>query len=178
MNDDDTPDTTELASKPAISEMGSDTKALIELLRGAEEGETITYGTILDVVGFDVRNRRGPILTAFKRLRADENMHFDCVRNEGYRRLTHAEAARTLPLKSVRRARACARKGLTISSHIDILEVPKDERAAFVGIASICGLMADVGSARSQRKLTELAASDTSASIVSAKKALEALKSD
>ncbi len=161
--------------KPVISAMSSDTQALIDLGRSMEVGELLTYAVIQREVGFDVRKRRGPMRTALHRLLVDEGYHFDCVRTMRYRRLNNAEAAKTLA-RPIRRARAAARRGTRTAQKVDVLALPKDERATFVGRASLCGLMDDVSSAKSQRKLTELASEDTSKGLMSAKRALEALK--
>jgi hypothetical protein len=158
-----------------IPAMSMDTRAVMDRLRSMVVGEVLSYKEISSAVGFNIQKRRAPLDTARRRLTYDEGIHFGTVLGVGVKRLGHAEAASATE-QPVRRIARAARREFRKAQRIDLLEVPASERAAFVGRLSTIGMVGEVCSVKSQRRLVAAAEKTPDANILGLQKAFEALK--
>lgn len=163
--------------RSAIPQISAASEALVALFRGLEVGQFATYATMTAAAGVDVLSKRNVIHTARNRVLVDDAIHIVTVYGVGAKRISSAEAADTMPAY-IQRSRSAARKGAKVAKHIDILELPADKRPMFVAQATLCHLISDSTTAKSQAKLAAAASTQpTNTAVLAGKMALEALKS-
>lgn len=162
---------------PAIPQISAAAQQLVQLFRSIDVGATVTYETMSAAAGVDVRARRHVITTARNRVLVDDSVHIVAVYGVGMRRVSQQEAADTLP-SYLTKARNAARKGRRVASKINVLEVPRDKRPAFVAQATLCELIGKTTTAKSQAKLAAAATTQPeNTATLAAKQALDALRS-
>lgn len=92
------------------TEQAPETQIIIDLLRGAAVGETVTLAAISGAIGRDVTTCRGYVYTAIKRVQSDDGAVFSSIRRVGYRRLP-AEEIPTVGKTARDRIRRTASRG-------------------------------------------------------------------
>jgi hypothetical protein len=77
--------------RKTIGEVSIDATAIYNLLKELKHEEVITYATINDMLGRDVRKNISLLYTAIKMARSNDGMVFDCIRKVGYKRLNDTQ---------------------------------------------------------------------------------------
>lgn len=80
-------------TKRGIQAKSSDTLILENRLRKTEVGELVTYDELSKLLGRDVRKFCVSYLKTARHTLVGESIFFDCVTNEGFKRLSNDEAA-------------------------------------------------------------------------------------
>lgn len=163
--------------RSAIPQISAAAEALVSLFRSLKVGDVVTYETMTAAAGVDVKSKRNIIATARNRVLTDDSIHIVTVWGAGVKRISGAEAAGTMPAY-IQRSRSAARKGAKVAKHVDILDVPADKRPMFVAQATLCHLIGDSTTAKSQAKLAAAASTQPAdTAVLAGKMALEALRS-
>lgn len=163
-------------TRHAIQEISASAQQLIGLFRSMNVGDVVTYATANAAAGLDVKVKRYPAYTAIKRVLIDDSIHIATVRGVGFKRLSPAEAAATLP-SDIGKSRRAAKRGLRKAQHVSILDVPAEKRMEFVAQATLCSLIGDAASAKGQAKLAAAASTQPeNTAILAQRMALDALK--
>lgn len=158
-----------------IPQTSADTLATIDRLKQTEIDEVVTYADLESALGFDIRTRRWILSSAMNRLLVDERMKFAVVRNVGVKRLSEAEASEVMPHK-IAKVRNSARRAKKFGQRVDVMQLPKEKRAAHAANLSLAHMIEASCSTKSRQKLIAAASSDVkSASVLGIKKSLAAL---
>lgn len=164
-------------AKPAIPEISPAAQRVANLFRSSAVGDVLPYEMVNAAAGCDVRANRHIVATARNRVLMDDQVHIATVSKVGYKRLSPVEAADTLGC-DLERSRNAARKGVKKAKRISVLDLPADKRNEFVGRASLCAMITEGTSTKSQEKLMAAASQQPeSTAILAMKQTLEALKS-
>jgi len=130
-------------------ELSADARLLIQHLEGVEEGQEITYETLSNVIGRDVRNQAyGQLCTARKRL-LDDGIVFETVRGIGIRRMTASEIANTVGLHSIKRIQRESKRGLRRLSCAAMGNLTNEDIIKMNTSASVLGVVAEFSKTKS-----------------------------
>lgn len=102
-------------------EIAVDTRLLYQALTKLRPGEQITYAQLGEVVGYKIEGSNSHLQSAIRRCFSIDDMVFDNIRGEGYRRLTDAEIvdAATRDTDALRRKSRKAAKRLASVTTVD-----------------------------------------------------------
>lgn len=167
--------TAAIAPARTVMAMSAETATVIGMLRKMTVGEVLTYATLSEAIGCDVRKRRHVLKTARDRVLADDSVHTAIVATVGVKRLSDEEAGDGLS-SSLRRARSAARRGRKSASRLNINEIPQEKRAAVFARASLLELIDYSGSAKAAAKAIAVAASSPDEKVLPLRRMLAALK--
>lgn len=164
--------------KSAIPQISAAAQRVADLFRSMEVGHVVTYEMVNAAAGFDVRERRGVVATARRRVLMDDSVHIATVYGAGYKRLSPQEAAETIS-SDITRSRNAARKGVRKAQRIDVLALPVEQRPRFVAQATLCVLIGETTKAKNQAKLAAVASTQPeNTALLAQRMALEALRSE
>ncbi len=140
-----------------IGEISLQAQQLMTALQKARVGETISYDTLSKAIEADVRQFRGQLQTARRRLLRDENIVFGCVRTVGLKRLDDLEIVNEgeSGLVKVRRKARRSAEVLT-KAHPDRLTV--EDRSRLNAVLSLHGAITLFAKKRSITKIQRLVA--------------------
>lgn len=115
-------------TKPkGIQAKSADTLIIENRLRKTQEGEIVTYDELTKLLGRNVvMFCRGNVGTARHAL-IEESIFFDCIPNEGYKRLTLSEATASSE-DFRRRARKTIRRGIRHLRHIPLDQLSDEDK--------------------------------------------------
>lgn len=153
--------------------LSADASAIARALESLSVGDTMSYDAISTLVGRDARLIRGAIATALREVQRNKRMVFGTVRKVGYIRLNDAEIIETYDQARgrIRRQSARAVKRLVC---VDYDALPKDKQVKHNAALSMLGVIAELSSAGSVRKI-ENSIAESGTSLPAAKTAIAAL---
>jgi hypothetical protein len=146
--------------KRGIQAKSQDTLIVENRLRKTEPGDVVTYDELSTLLGRDVRlHCRSNMMTARHTL-VGESIFFDCVPNEGYRRLTTNEAAFASDNHRERIA-STARRGLRHLRHVPFDDLTDEAKKKHLTMSAQFGAIQLFGSTKATKKI-EAAVKSTS----------------
>jgi hypothetical protein len=146
--------------KRGIQAKSQDTLIVENRLRKTEPGDVVTYQELSTLLGRDVRlHCRSNMMTARHTL-VGESIFFDCVPNEGYRRLTTNEAAFASDIYR-ERVRSNVRRGRRHLGCIPFDELSDDAKKKHVTMNTQLGAIELFSSTKATKKI-EAAVKSTS----------------
>lgn len=166
--------TTITENRPAMFNLGADTRAIISKLRSVNVGETISYDDIESVVGRDIDDIRGNLATARRRLQVDFGIVFDPVRGEGLVRLDDRGISK-LSSSAMESIRKKASKTVRVLENVNLSNLSDSERVSHLANTSILIMTSEVNRSKSSKRLESSIDKSTSASLTMAK-TLDALR--
>ena len=138
----------------------ADTSVIENRLRKTEPGDVVTYSELSELLGRDaIVHCRSNIASARHTL-VKESIFFDCVTNEGYRRLNSEEAV-TASDHYRTRARKAARRGLLHLQNVPFDGLTDESKKKHNTMAAQLGAIELFSSTKSGKKI-ETAIKDTS----------------
>ena len=124
-----------------IKEMNAESRLLIEFLRKAEPGETITYEAMKDFIERDPQgSARGSLDTARRNL-IKEGILFQTISKVGVRRMTSPEIANGQGTKTIAEVHRKMRRDLKKLRCAAVEELKNDELIRMNTDASVLGMM-------------------------------------
>ena len=133
-------------------------RRLLEL----QQGSTITYQEIRDLIGFDPQGDRGRGIceTAIRQIRRESLHVWKCVRGVGYKHLSDDEIP-DAGSESIQRIRREANKGAQISVCADVSKMAPERKIQHLCNQTRFAVISRTTSAAAQKKLeTEVASSN------------------
>lgn len=128
-----------------------DSQMLYERIRGANEGEVISYEDLSKVVGRDVRKKRGALITAQRLALSEHAIVFGTIVKEGIKRLSAREIVESSPAVTKKIARAARRQIRKLTSIRETLS--GDALVRHNTHVSLMGTLAHICSAPSVKAL-------------------------
>lgn len=128
------------------------TEALVELLRGVDEGEMILYPDISATAGGDVQGPSYRYLASARRIVAKEGLVFLTVRNEGLRRATPSGALEESERRRGHIRRAARREGDRLA-RIEYERLTAVEQRKHTALGAAYALVAAAATKRALNKL-------------------------
>ena len=120
-------------------ELSADAKIIRSVMQECKIGETVTYDTLSQAIGRDVRKfAKGPIVTCRRTLLNELNMVFECVPNEGYKRLSDCDIVRSIESDRRKVSRASG-KSIRKLSCVDFAALNDQEKHAHTVAAAQFG---------------------------------------
>ena len=145
--------------KTGIQEKSADTKVVEHRLRNTTVGEIVTYAELSKLLGRDVREYCKSNVQSARRSLVNESIFFDCVANEGFKRLNNEEAV--LASDHYRtRARKAARRGLTHLVHVPFDQLSDESKKKHLAMSAQLGAIDLFSSTKSARRI-ETAVAET-----------------
>ncbi len=139
----------ETTAKPRF-QRSADTSLIVTLMGKAEVGELVSYAAIEKILGRNPQTHRQPADSAMRILLNEEGKVFECVANEGFRRLSDTEVVGST--NSIReRQHRLAGKALKRLGTVNMTNLDEDSRRHFLTHSSIQGAMRHATSAKSQK---------------------------
>ncbi len=123
-------------------EVSSDTRFLLQTLEKAEPGETITYESMSEAIGRDVRRHALHALYSALRMVVKEHKVFEAIPNVGYRRLTDSEIIKTQADKGMSRIRRTAKRTALRVSSAQVANLNNNEKVQMNTQLSMMGAIA------------------------------------
>lgn len=155
---------TETINRPPRFQRSIDTQMLMDKLSACAVGETISYDTLSEVIGRNVRNGAVSSLTSARRaLENEKGMAFEAIHNVGLIRLDDkkkVDSAGAMVKGIHRRARRVKKRLGTV----DLAKLDEHGRRAFDATATLAGVI-DVMSSSSGQKRIEQRVSASKASL-------------
>jgi hypothetical protein len=112
-----------------------ETQALIEYAKGKEK---VTYEEMSEQIGRDIRKVRHYWETARKALQNDHKIHFVCVPNVGYQRVTHDRAVVDTCESHRKRKVSSARRTMKKLTAVDYDKLDAESKQAHQLRATLC----------------------------------------
>lgn len=153
--------------------ISADAAAIARSFEALQVGETLTYAAISTLVGRDARSIRGAIATALQTVQRDKRMVLGTVRKVGYIRLNDGEIIDTYDQTRARIRRQSARAVKRLVC-VDYDALPKDKQVKHNAALSMLGVIAELSSVGSARKI-ENSIAESGTSLPAAKAAIAAL---
>lgn len=167
---------TEQVTKPAMFNMGHDTRAIISRLRNVKVGEMVPYHELEELVGKRVDDFRGNLATARRRLQTDAGMVFDCVLGDGLIRLDDKGISK-LSSSCMDSIRKKASRTVRVLENVNLSNLSDGERMSHLANTSILIMTSEVNRATSAKRLSASIDKSAAASLTMAK-TLDALRGD
>lgn len=145
--------------KRGIQSKSADTLVIENRLRETNPGDLVTYQELSTLLGRDVRMFCQSNTQTARHALVGESIFFDCVPNEGYRRLTNNEAAFASDSHRERIA-STARRGLRHLRHVPFDELAADAKKKHLTMSAQFGAIQLFGSSKATKKI-EAAVKDT-----------------
>lgn len=141
-------------NKP-IAQISVDAQILAKHLASVPEGVLVKYETLNELIKADVQNGARNILqTARRVVQREENIVFECVKNEGIKRLHPAEIISTGKATIVK-IRKTAKRGASKLACADFDRLTKEEKSEFLASTSILGAIHVCAKDRQLKAVTE-----------------------
>lgn len=106
----------------------TDTKLLYNLLEKTQKGELITYKTMLETTySSNINKIRPSLMTAMRMLQRENQYCFKCVINEGYKRMTDEEIAKS-GRGGIKKIRKTARKSNKVLACVNFEKLSNDAK--------------------------------------------------
>ena len=148
-----------MKSKPNFLK-SNDTAIIENRLRSTKPGDLVSYAELSTLLGRDVNEFcRGNVVSA-RRTLIKESIFFDCVTNEGYKRLTNEEAV-TAADHYRTRAKHAARRGMTQLENVPFDGLSDESKKKHVTLAAQLGAVDLFSSSRATKRI-ESAVTDAS----------------
>ena len=148
---------TDTKPRPAF-QPSIDTQMLVDVLTKATIGETVTYEKLSEAISQDVRRARGyGFMTSARRItERDHGMVFEAVPNVGLLRLDDVGIVGNVE-RGVKRVHRATRRGLNRLSRVAYDKLESPDRIRFNTTASHLGVLHEVTSASSRKKIAKAA---------------------
>lgn len=161
-------------TKQEFGKLSLEAQVLFDELIKAEVGHVVTYGTLDDVVGGDVRKKfHGALATARRKALREKRMVFSAIANLGLQRMTDVEIVDGAKA-DVRRIRRTAHRAAAKLTAVDFASLPNDKKVEHNAQLSVLGVI-DQFSSKSALKITESRVREAS-EVISVGKMLDAFK--
>jgi len=135
--------------------------ALIDLLRTADPGATITYAELDAVAELKVQRNRHILAAARADLRDEEQIVFEAIPKIGVRRLTDPERATVAPDRRRRKSFRQAMFALKEMNGLEKAALTDGDRQQVLGRLALCSAIAAVASSRALTKVMGVASPDS-----------------
>jgi hypothetical protein len=144
-------------SKPKafIGEASVDTRFLVEAMRKVKPGELITYETLSQACGRDVREKRHLTDSARRILLRDHSMVFRCIANEGFIRLEDEKIVDVVNIDRRERMRRQAAYAIKELGCVEYDKLPKTHQLSHNTGVALFGSLYQATSQQSVKKLQE-----------------------
>lgn len=154
-------------------ELHADTLTLIEAMSQANYGDVATNQALSDLIGRNVQTEaRGNLISALKVLARDYAVFYNCIRGEGWMRVTESEYLSLVPREHRDRIRNSARRGQKKLSHIPDSKLSREELTKKLSDIGMLGTLAEFAKEPTVKEAPERPQAPPNAS----KKALELFK--
>lgn len=136
--------------KKTISEMHVETNLICQKLESIGVGEFIKYTELSKIIGRNIQHDARHILESARRItQRDKRVLFECVRNEGLRRLNDVGIVGTTSV-AVTKIRNMSRRGAAkVLCMQDIDALPKNDKDVLNARLSIMAMVSNVTKAKS-----------------------------
>lgn len=130
----------------------ADTSIIENRLRNTNPGDIVTYAELSTLLGRDVVTFcRGHINSA-RRTLVKESIFFDCIPNEGYKRLDNKEAVHASDAYTLR-ARRAARRGLVHLQNVPFDGLDDDAKRKHMTVSAQLGAIDLFSSGKATKKI-------------------------
>ena len=128
--------------KRGINELSIDTKTVYDRISKAENGETISYSELSQIIGRDIQQvARCNLNTARKMCHRDNDMLFDVIRNVGIKRMDDEAIAKS-GTKNLTKIKRISKKSIReLSTVQNFNTLPRDAKIAHNTALSIFGAL-------------------------------------
>lgn len=138
--------------KNGIQIKSADTSIIENRLRNTKPGDIVTYAELSTLLGRDVVEFcRGNINSARNTL-VKESIFFDCITNEGYKRLDNKEAVHASEAYTTR-ARRAARKGMVHLQNVPFDGLDDEAKKKHLTVSAQLGAIDLFSSSKATKKI-------------------------
>ena len=142
-----------MEAKKAIRERAPETRWLIDRLKKASVGELVTYQDLNKITNSDTQNSgRHYVMSAIRYLLKNENMNFECVINEGYKRTDDAGTLYSTE-SHVKRIKNHTKKARVKLSLVDPKKLTDDQQRDYIRTYAQTGMLFVVTSRKTENKI-------------------------
>jgi hypothetical protein len=138
----------------SIAELSADAAILISELGKREKGSTVTYEEFEKLIGYDVRNNRGILVTVKNRLLRDHELVLDSVPKVGYRILSDAEVVEGLLRTDRERRRRAATKSKQKAAVVDMSKLNEMQKISYLAEVTVAHVVIDSSGDKSIKQLS------------------------
>ena len=147
-------------AKKGIQMKSADTSIIENRMRNTQPGDVVTYAELSKLLGRDVREYcRGNMSTALHTL-IKESIFYDCIINEGYRRLD-VEEANMAADHYRQRIRKTTRRGLTHLQNIPFDQLSEDGKKKHMTQSAQLGAIDLFASSKATKRIESAVKSDS-----------------
>lgn len=143
-----------------IGATSADARILYKRLCTATEGETVTYRELSALIERDVQTvARGALGTARGMCEREHRIVFDCIMNEGLKRLPNDQIT-TVADKRLSHIRRTTRRTLRTLACVDYAALPREQQPAYNAKLSILGVLSEAAKPKAIAKVEAQSASE------------------
>lgn len=133
----------------AIAELSADAAVLISHFAQQPKGEIVTYEQIAALIGWDIRENRGIMVTVRNRLLRDDRKVLSAVHSEGYKILTDQEVCNGELRRQRETRRRNAVKSKSKAGSVDFAALNEADRMSLLSEVTVAHLTAEASKDRS-----------------------------
>jgi hypothetical protein len=138
--------------KKGIAVKSADTSIIENRFRNTQPGDVVTYAELSTLLGRDVREFSMSNIATARRTLVSESIFFDCVTNEGYKRLTAEEAVNASDHYRTR-AKKAARRGLVHLQNVPFDSLSEESKRKHLTASAQLGAIELFSSSKSSKKI-------------------------
>jgi len=138
-----------------IPEISIETRMLIDRLKTAQIGETITYATLSNIIGREVQDDARHLLVSAQKACLRDHIVFASVRKIGVKRLADTEIVGIGEAMLPKIKRAAKRGIVKMTSVADFSALPDAAKLRHNAVISMLGVVAHVAGPRRLQKITD-----------------------
>lgn len=150
---------TETTKKKGIFAKSADTLIIENRLRSTAVGDLVTYAELSKLLGRDVREFCTSNVHSARNTLVGESIFFDCISNEGYKRLDNNEAANAADHYRDR-ITSTANRGIRHLRHVPFDDLSDEAKKKHLTVSAQLGAIKLFGSSKASKRI-EAAVKDT-----------------